>query len=323
MKKVIAHAPAKVNLVLEVEPLGAGEKKHRLNSIFCTTTLTDTLVFDFVAGEEPFDVEVSVESPGFGPRLDSGSDSGSGPDPGPGLNSSPIDLCDNTLTKAVEHFQREYGSGFLPSGTLKVELIKSIPIQAGLGGGSSDAAAMLRMLCWLAQVEPLSERSLRVAQAVGADVPFFLHAPTTGLCAHMDGYGDEMVEAVPKPQMPLCLVKPPQGISTREAFEMFDEKTGAATGAQTAARLARALKEERGLMEIASLCANNLEPAAIELLPALADIKDELHAFPGVLGALLSGAGSTLFAICIDVEAAQSCMQHFADKGLWSVAALT
>ncbi len=303
MDKVIAHAPAKINLVLEVEPLTAGEEKHRLNSLFCTTSISDTLIFDFVAGKEPFNARVSLKSTDF--------------------DTSYIKQNDNTLIKTVEHFKREYGFGFLPTGTLKVELIKSVPAQAGLGGGSSDAAAMLRMLCWLAQVEPLSERSLAVARTVGADVPFFLHAPKAGLCAHMDGYGDEFVEAVPKPQMHLCLVKPLRGISTRKAYATFDRRGDEHGGTKAAAHLAQALKEEKSLEEIVALCSNNLEPAAMELLPAIADIKRELCDQPGVRGALMSGSGSALFAICESAEAALACMQHFAGKGLWAVAALT
>jgi 4-diphosphocytidyl-2-C-methyl-D-erythritol kinase len=300
--KVIAHAPAKINLVLEVEPLAAGEEKHRLTSLFCTTTLNDTLVFDFAPGREPFNAQVVLESAGF--------------------DVSFIDLNHNTLIKTVECFKREYGFGFLTPGTLRVQLIKSIPTRAGLGGGSSDAAALLRMLCWLGQVEPLSERSLKVARAVGADVPFFLHAPKTGLCARMGGYGDEFIEAVPKPQMHLCLTKPARGVATHRAFAAFEEQARAATAAHAGAttRLAEALKGGQGLKEIAALCTNNLEPVATELVPEIASIQKMLRACAGVLGVAMSGSGSALFAICESAEAAQACMRHCASQGLWAVA---
>jgi 4-diphosphocytidyl-2-C-methyl-D-erythritol kinase len=299
---VIAHAPAKINLVLEVEPLATGEEKHRLASLFCTTTLTDTLVFDFAPGREPFNAQVTVESVGF--------------------DTSFVNPNNNTLIKTVECFKREYGFGFLTPGTLKVELIKSIPTRAGLGGGSSDAAALLRMLCWLAELEPLSERSLKVARAVGADVPFFLHAPKTGLCARMGGHGDKFIEAVPKPRLHLCLTKPADGVATRRAFAAFEEEDHAAQLEHAGAtlRLAQALKEGQGLRAIAALCTNNLEPVATALLPEIAGIQKMLRACAGVLGVTMSGSGSALFAICENAEAAQACMQYCASQGLWAVA---
>jgi len=302
MGQVIAHAPAKVNLALEVEPLRTGEEKHRLNSVFCTTSLADTLVFDFVSGREPFNAQLTFKSAD--------------------LDMSYLKEQDNTLIKTVEQFKRSYGFGFLPSGTLHVDLIKSIPTQAGLGGGSSDAAAMLRMLCWLAQVEPLSEQSLAIAQTVGADVPFFLHAPKEGFCAHMGGYGDELIAVLPKPKLSMCLVKPEQGISTKRAYELFDS-SAETPEAGTVENLVEAVTVEKGPEEIAALCANNLEQAATQLLPQIAQLKEELAAYPGVLNATLCGSGSALFAICKSPEAAQACMQHFASKGLWTVAVQT
>ncbi len=311
MDKVIAHAPAKINLALEVKSLTAGEEKHRLDSLFCTTTLTDTLVFSFESSREPFSAKVKFESADF--------------------DTSFIMEDDNTLTKTVELFEQEYGVSFLPSGTLTVQLIKSIPTQAGLGGGSSDAAAMLRMLCWLAQVEPLSERSLKVAQAVGADVPFFLHASKQGLCARMGGYGDELLEAVPKPELSLALVKPQRGISTKKAYAEFDkgesaginnsELTGSASG--SVEELSAALKAGKDASVLATLCTNNFEPVALKLVPAIAQVKEELKGLSGVLGVTLSGSGSALFAICESAEASRMCVQHFAKQDLWAVAVQT
>jgi len=300
MNQVIAHAPAKLNLVLEIQELKAGEEKHRLKSIFCTTSLVDTLVFDFIGGKESFEARIAIE--------------------GVDLDMSFIKEQDNILTKVVEQFHLVYGADFLPSGTLQVKLIKSIPTQAGLGGGSSDAAAMLRMLCWLAQVEPLSEKSLSVARAAGADVPFFLHAPKGGFCAEMGGYGDELLAELPKPQLYLTLVKPYRGVSTKRAYEVFDAYSSAQKSSEATPRLSQALKEERSPKEIAALCVNNLELAATFLQPEIATIKEELSSLPGVLGTTLCGSGSALFAICETPEDSHVCMQHFANKGLWSVA---
>lgn len=301
--KVIAHAPAKINLSLLALPLQAGEEKHRLDSIFCTLALSDTLVFNFVSGPEPFNAQVTVESADF--------------------DTSFIKVNDNTLTKTVEHFKREYGFGFLPSGTLEVTLVKSIPTQAGLGGGSSNAAAVLRMLCWLSQVDPLSQRSISVAQAVGADVPFFLYAPKAGFCARMQRYGDELVEVLPKPNLPVALVKPNKGVSTRKAFAAFDAEDHRQLSHEAIERMVTALKSEASPAEIAGLCVNNLEPAAREILPILSSIKQELASIPGVLGVSMSGSGATVFALCADAASARLCIEHAAEKELWAVATQT
>ena len=302
--KVIAKAPAKINLVLDVKPLVEGQEKHKLLSVFCTTTLADTLVFDFIKGSEPFNAQVSVDSTDF--------------------DVSFIKEKDNIVIKVVEQFKLEYGFGFLPTGTLKVQLIKSIPTQAGLGGGSSDAAAMLRMLCWLAQVDPLSERSLSVAQKVGADVPFFLHAPKTGLCALMEGYGDELIEELPKPLLSLVLVKPDLGVPTKKAFARFDKKSAAHENNEDPAKqLALALKQESALDVLVPLFSNNLEPVATTLVPEIAALKEELCGLSGVLGATMCGSGSAIFAVCENPEVSKACVRHFAQKGIWTASVLT
>lgn len=303
MSQVIAHAPAKINLALEVASKRHDEEKHRVTSVFCTTALSDTLIFDFASSSEPFTTSISIESTDF--------------------DVSFIKQEANTLTQVVDEFKKEYGSDYLPTGTLSVQLIKSIPTQAGLGGGSSDAAAMLRMLCWLAQVEPLSDKSLSVARAVGADVSFFLYAPKDGLCALMDGYGDTFTKAVPKPQMHLALVKPQGGVSSRKAYVAFDAQQQTTTQEGCTEKLVCALESQKGLKDIAALCGNALEPVATQLVPEIANIKAEMLKQPGVLTAVLTGSGSVLFALCESADAAHVCMQHFANKGLWAIATST
>jgi 4-diphosphocytidyl-2-C-methyl-D-erythritol kinase len=182
---------------------------------------------------------------------------------------------------------------------------------------------MLRMLCWLAQVEPLSKESLSVAKAVGADVPFFLHVPKGGLCAYMGGFGDEFICDMPRPELHLALVKPGRGVSTKKAYAAFDTQADAVKSRGAAEKLVLALSEKEGLIEIAALCTNDLEPVATKLLPRIGSLKKEIERLSGVQKAVMCGSGSAVFALCTSSEAAQNCMQHFADKGLWSVVAQT
>jgi 4-diphosphocytidyl-2-C-methyl-D-erythritol kinase len=343
MPGVIAHAPAKINLLLAVEPRVV-DGKHPLESVFCTLALADTILFDFVDGQRPFVFELQVQS-----LLDA--------------NEPPLAAADNSMTQTLRQFAQVYGLEMLPSGRLEARLHKSIPTQAGLGGGSSDAAAMLRMLCWLAQIDPLAPPSLKVARQVGADVPFFLHAAKAGSCALMDGFGDQLVQMLPKPSLDILLVKPAEGVSTPAAYSAFDADplpaqdsatlrqaladaavagqeflpdTTAGTPAQANAKTNPCLSDINNsniapqnslapehIEAIATACANNLEPAAITLLPQIAQLKSELLSQPGVLTAMLCGSGSCVFAICANSAAAQAALKHFSQPGLWAVATKT
>ncbi|MDR3136543.1 MAG: hypothetical protein LBU07_03900 [Coriobacteriales bacterium] len=380
---VIAHAPAKINLHLAVSThRDAG--KHQLESIFCTLALADTIIFDFCAGSEPFSFTLNVE-----PLL-------------PEHQQCPLSAAPNSMSVALECFEQVYGHGFLPGGQLEARLFKSIPAQAGLGGGSSDAAAMLRMLCWLAQVDPLAPQSLAAACQVGADVPFFLYAAKAGSCAWMGGVGDHLLQMLPMPRLDIVLVKPQAGISTRAAYQAFDanpqpplssamlrqlllnlsnqsptstaqaeahmqspvqataDKTpasqaapGAKPTAQAAPGAAFALEgtslsaadaaifetgdhplreptrnsssnlQHDWLLALAAACANNLEPAALSMLPQIAQLETELESCPGVLRALLCGSGSTVFALCANANAAQDVLKRVARPGIWALATST
>jgi 4-diphosphocytidyl-2-C-methyl-D-erythritol kinase len=314
MASIIAHAPAKINLYLGVEPT-LKDGKHLLTSVFCTVSLTDTIVFDFISSADPFTVQLEVEAL---PPLSTASllDSKTG-----AVNPN------NTMLRTLEVFKQSHKAALLPNGTLHVKLIKSIPTQAGLGGGSSDAAAMLRMLCWLAQIDPLSPQNLKIARAVGADVPFFLHAARTGSCALMDGFGDNLLEQLPVPPLDIVLLKPTQGISTAAAYQAFDTEPQPYTDEQLLIQALRTLAEKDvtspSLATLTAACTNNLEPAAIKLLPQLAVLKADLQAHPGVLKAMVSGSGSTVCAFCESQEAARRTVKSFSAKDLWVVVAQT
>ncbi|MCX7800686.1 MAG: 4-(cytidine 5'-diphospho)-2-C-methyl-D-erythritol kinase [Fimbriimonadales bacterium] len=120
---------------------------------------------------------------------------------------------DNTLTKALR-LLREIAT--VPP--LRMRLAKHIPAQAGLGGGSSDAAGLLRGVRRLLDL-PLPEGELlEVARAVGADVPFFL----VGGRARGEGYGERLTPLEDPPAVPTLIVRPPVGVSTAEAYRALD-----------------------------------------------------------------------------------------------------
>jgi 4-diphosphocytidyl-2-C-methyl-D-erythritol kinase len=179
-ERYIAECPAKINLYLRVgEPDATGF--HPLETEFQAIGLFDTL-------------EVTVGGSGF--------------------EVAGVDLPpENTVTRALR-LMREVAT--LPP--LGVKLIKRIPAQAGLGGGSSDAAGLLRVLRKLLPVSVPERDFIMVAKSVGADVPFFL----VGGRAAGSGYGD-VVTALPDGDTRwLVVVKPDHGCSTPEMYATLD-----------------------------------------------------------------------------------------------------
>jgi 4-diphosphocytidyl-2C-methyl-D-erythritol kinase len=209
----------------------------------------------------------------------------------------------------------------LPADHITVELTKHIPSQAGLGGGSADAAATILALAELCGLSPVEDAAFlqAVAASVGSDVPFLL----SGGCALMGGFGDMLERRITRPDPPLdlVLVKPEGGVSTAAAYRGFDAAPAPAASLQA---LLTALEgPDASPQSIAPHLANNLETAAATLLPAIPALKAELSAQPGVLAVLLCGSGSTVFGLCENRTAAEAAAAHFAKTGLWSRAVTT
>lgn len=172
---------------------------------------------------------------------------------------------------------------------IRIEIEKSIPIQAGLAGGSSDAAATLRALNRLFEEPYSQEELLRLAGQLGADVAFCLEGGTQWAT----GIG-ELLERLPSsPLMDLIVIKPPQGVNTAKAYRVFDEE-----GKSHPLDL-EAWKESLASGEverIIPLLSNDLELASMKILPMIAEIKNQLLE-AGCLTALMSGSGSAVFGV--------------------------
>lgn len=250
-------APAKINLNLRVLGKNTVTGYHDLESWMVPLTLADELRVEL------------TPSPGLqltcsDPALDSGSD--------------------NLAWRAADLFFRETSS---PGGAC-LELHKRIPHGAGLGGGSSDAAAVLKALNELAG-HPLDDHALTsLAARLGSDVPFFLRAEP----ALARGRG-EILEPRPLPQpLDLLLIKPPFAVETAWAYHQWD--TGITVPARwTAPQL-------HGDLEIF----NDLERPVFAKYLILAALKDWLLEHSLVAAAAMSGSGSCLFAILRDPRGA-------------------
>lgn len=256
-RPIAAHAHAKVNLDLRV--LGTRpDGYHELRTVFQTIDLHDTLT----AQEKPGPFVLKCRASGV-----------------------PLDDR-NLVWRAGAALWKALGRAGDPADTV-VTIEKAIPLQAGLGGGSADAAAALQILARLWGGAPLS--LLReVAAGVGSDAPFFLSGGTAlGL-----GRGEEIYPLVDLPRHWIVVVLPPFGVSTVEAYSWYDEDR--ATG----------LREPRGDLQIlpvpwpsrAAQMVNDLEPPVIRRHPEIGSIKAALRE-AGAVAAAMSGSGSAVFGL--------------------------
>jgi len=256
-RPIAAHAHAKVNLDLRV--LGTRpDGYHELRTVFQTIDLHDTLT----ALEKPGPFVLKCRVPGV-----------------------PLDDR-NLVWRAGAALWKALGRAGEPADTL-VTIEKAIPMQAGLGGGSADAAAALQILARLWGGAPLS--LLReVAAGLGSDAPFFLSGGTAlGL-----GRGEEIYPLVDLPRHWTVVVLPPFGVSTVEAYSWYDEDR------------AGGLREPRGDLQIlpvpwpsrAAQMVNDLEPPVIRRHPEIGSIKAALRE-AGAVAAAMSGSGSAVFGL--------------------------
>lgn len=265
-------APAKVNLYLQV--LGVRpDGYHELATLMQPLDLCDRIIYDPDAGP-------------LGLQCDD-----------PGLLSD-----DNLVLKAARAFFSAAGQE--PRGSFLLE--KNIPVAAGLGGGSSDAAAVLRGLYDLYGGPLGAGRLHSLAADLGADVPFFL----AGCTAWCTGIGD-IVDPWPDfPCLEMVLVNPGVGLSTAWVYQQFDLTL---KNPRVCTRISRPSAEP---MDLKAILVNDLEMVSLRACPELEDIKAQLLNL-GALGALMSGSGPTVFGVFKHGGAAKDAAQRIADLGKW------
>jgi 4-diphosphocytidyl-2-C-methyl-D-erythritol kinase len=187
-------------------------------------------------------------------------------------------------------------------------LIKHIPVGAGLGGGSSDAAAILACLNRCYNNPFARHRLLRMAADLGADVPFFIDAKP----AFVQGFGDRLSPYHGLNPMGIVLVYPGFGISTRWAFANFTLRL------TKCEKKIRNFPFKNGAFCVARHLSNDLESVVLKQYPVIARIKDQLLQL-GAMGALMSGSGSSVFGLFADKAAAQKAVVNFETRNSWQV----
>lgn len=245
-------APAKLNISLRVfgkRPDGF----HHIRSVMVPVSLYDEVTVE----EAPSGISVEVDDPAV-----------------------PRDLR-NSCHRAASLFREWAGA---PEGA-RIRIRKVIPAEAGLGGGSSDAAAALKGLITLTGKSPPPETLVSIAAAVGADVPFF----TLGRPALVEGFGEIVTPLEWK--VPFCavIVKPPFGLPTREGYE----RLGRAAGGPPRREDPPSFREWEDLV---SAVENDFEHAWDDVRRDIPGIREELKN-AGASAAGLSGSGSAVFGL--------------------------
>ena len=274
-----AEARAKVNLRLRIFP-PAIDGFHPLETIFCRVDLCDRVRLR--RRNEP-GVTIRVTGPERAPE---------GPE--------------NLAVRAAELFLACAGEA---SG-VEIELEKNVPPGSGLGGGSSDAATVLRLLS--AEADPPLEEGelLTMGSELGADVPFFV---TDAPLAVGWGRGDRLLPIPAPDALPMLILLPDLYVSTTEAYARWDrryEETGIAASARPFELSMSALTSWSG---IRSLAVNDFEPVVYSWQPKLGALRDRL-AESEPLVAMLSGSGSALFAVYEDEEQRESAAKELRDE---------
>ena len=190
-----------------------------------------------------------------------------------------VPAADNLAFKAADRLSRAVGRDLPEAIQLRIE--KHIPAQGGLGGGSSNAAAVLVGLAKAWDLAADDERVADVARSLGADVAFFLH----GGCALLGGVGKVLQRRLETSRRAVVLVKPAEGVSTAEAYKRFDAAPRPVPEEELARDLAATRADDVAL-------ADDLAPAAEALLPELSVVRAWLAEQAGENNVLLSGSGS-------------------------------
>jgi len=190
---------------------------------------------------------------------------------------------------------------------VKIMIEKRIPMQAGLAGGSTDAAAVIRTLNQLFSHPFSKEILLDIASKCGSDTAYCIEGGTKW----GEGTGSELSFLPQAPEMDLILVKPSKGVPTREAYVLFD-KMGKFSSMDK--DLWSRTLSEGNVEGVSKLMTNSLEDPAFYLVPEIRKLKDILLE-NGCLGALMSGSGSAVFGILPDRSTGRMIREKLTSKG--------
>lgn len=281
-------APAKLNLFLEITDKRS-DGFHELDMVMVPIGLYDTLTFKLRRDDEITLSSCCAVS-----------------------NKIVLPLAsDNLVTRAVKLLrQRIETSSSITTSGFDIGLFKRIPAAAGLGGGSSDAAAALVAANYLWQaglsIEELSELALQI----GSDVPFFL----SGSAARCRGRGELLTPLNMPASLDVVLVKPQVGLATAEVFAEYAMHQGISGSDRVAVDNILSACVGGRAVEIGKWLYNRLVDSALRLQPELQQLQAELLAL-GLPGVQMTGSGSTFYLICRHARQARNIAEKLSNRG--------
>ena len=275
MKQVSIKSYAKINISLAIK----GKREdgyHELDSIMVPIELHDSIIISELPGKTD-DNFVTVDD--FSSGL---------------IHYNLVSACINALTKKYkrkEHF--------------RVYIHKNIPMQAGLGGGSSNAAFAMKAINNLLKLGATDEEIVEIATPLGADIPFFVRA----IPSRCQGIGEKITPIEIKNNYNVLIIKPKEGVSTKEAFKIVDHSSYKDVDIDKVLEGLREGDDDK----VAEYMGNSLEDAAMQLVPEIKEIKDYLYS-KGLKLVLMSGSGSTVFALSTDRNILKKIVNEVEDK---------
>lgn len=274
-------APAKINLYLGVHTERDDRGYHKVDSLMAAAGLADIVT---VAPAQ----ELTVQT----------------------VPASDFPMQKNTAYRAAAAMAEHYGR----EANICVTIEKHIPLCAGLGGPSTDAAAVIVALAELWGADRSDPALDDIARGIGADVPFFLHASP----AFYVGGGDVLATEYPAlPATPVVLVKPREAsVSTIEAYRRFDENPVPADKPDAIASALRAGDAETAC----ALIHNNLGVISAQMEPQIQTVLDWLRAQDGTVAVDVCGSGACSFAICDTAATASNLAASARQNGWWACA---
>lgn len=208
----------------------------------------------------------------------------------------------NLAYKAASLFKETYN---IEDG-VHIDIVKNIPVSAGLAGGSTDAAAVLKLMNKIFKVNASNEELMELGLKLGADIPYCINGGTA-LC---EGIGEKITALQPFKDKILVLVKPGFGVSTKEVYKAFNlDRVRVHPKTEN---LIKAMEQD-DLYYVANNMKNLLENVTLRKHNILIKIKEEMNRY-GAVGSMMSGSGPSVFAFFDDMLKAQRCYEKMKEN---------
>ena len=210
----------------------------------------------------------------------------------------------NLAGSAIDALEKKYGV----HKCFRIYIHKVIPMQAGLGGGSSNAAFTLRAINQILKLGASDEELIEIATPLGADIPFFIKCQPS----RCGGIGEKIQPIEIKNNYHVLIVKPNEGVSTKECFKIADNKPYPEVDVDKVVEALRTGDDDM----LAEYMGNSLQPSAIELVPEIQTIIDYLKE-QGLKLVMMSGSGSSVFALSTDKSILKRIQKQIDEEERW------